>query len=81
MATRCPNVEGLRKQQEPVSELAWLRFHCNRIAGRERPWLAAGAWQACEGETHSGALETSQHGQEASSLPRIFNLGATVGSG
>jgi phage terminase large subunit-like protein len=42
---------ALRDQHEAVSELAWLRFHCNRIAGREGAWLPPGAWQACEGET------------------------------
>lgn len=43
---------ALRDQREAVSELAWLRFHCNRIAGREGAWLPPGAWQACEGETY-----------------------------
>jgi len=44
-------LDALRDQHDAVSELAWLRFHCNRIAGRERAWLPPGAWAACEGET------------------------------
>jgi phage terminase large subunit-like protein len=43
-------VEALREQHAAVSELAWLRFHCNRIAGRLHAWLAPGAWAACAGE-------------------------------
>jgi phage terminase large subunit-like protein len=42
---------ALREQHDAVSELSWLRYHCNRIAGRERAWLPAGAWAACAGRT------------------------------
>jgi phage terminase large subunit-like protein len=44
-------LEALREQHAAVGELPWLRFHCNRIAGRQRAWLPPGAWAACEGET------------------------------
>jgi phage terminase large subunit-like protein len=42
-------LEALREQRDAVSELAWLRYHCDRIAGRERAWLPPNAWQACAG--------------------------------
>jgi len=42
-------LDALREQYEAVSEHAWLRYHCNRLPGRERAWLPGGAWQACKG--------------------------------
>jgi phage terminase large subunit-like protein len=43
-------LDALTDQRAAVSDHAWLRFHCNRIAGRERAWLPGGAWQACAGD-------------------------------
>lgn len=45
-------LDALREQHEAVSEHAWLRYHCNRLPGRERAWLPGGAWQACAGTPH-----------------------------
>lgn len=44
-------LDWLHAQREAVSELAWLRFHCNRIAGRLSAAFPPGAWAECEGET------------------------------
>jgi phage terminase large subunit-like protein len=42
-------LDGIREQREGLQDMAFRRFHCNQIVGREGAWLPAGAWQACAG--------------------------------